>query len=140
MGTITTFHHRRKIPITFQKKPKTTDDNAAYSGVFPDTKTIANHKHSQPLQREQDTAITLINKGSNNKTILHFDTTKRSRIDGAWPSLILNIRSPPNQTQRFTSRPLFFAFEDRENVAKLMVETLYRHSVTVGSTPKNHGN
>ena len=123
------------------KKPKIADDYAAYSDVFPDTKTIANHnKNSQALQREQGAAIALINKGSNSKAILHFDTNKRSRIECEWPPLTLNIRSPPNQTQRFTLRPLFFAFEDRENVAKLMVETLLDFRSQVVLHQKYYGN
>ena len=31
---------------------------------------------------------------------------------------------------------MLFAFEDRQNISKLIVETLYRLSVTVGTTPK----
>ena len=77
-----------------------------------------------------------MNKKSNEKVIIHFDLTTRRRIDGDWPLVILNIRSPPNVSTKFRLRPLFFAFEDRQNISKLIVETLHRLSFTVGTTPK----
>lgn len=51
-------------------------------------------------------------------------------------TLILNICWPPNVSDKFTLQPLFLAFEDCQNVSKLIVETLYRLSVTVETTPK----
>ena len=58
------------------------------------------------------------------------------RIDGDWPYLILNIRSTPNFSNKFTLPSLFFPFEDRQSISKLIVATFYRLSVTVGTTPK----
>ena len=77
-----------------------------------------------------------MSKRSNERVIIHFDLTTRKRIDGDWPLVILNIRSPPNVSNKFRLRPLFFAFEDRHNISKLIVETLHRLSFTVGTTPK----
>ena len=51
-------------------------------------------------------------------------------------SLILNTPSSPNVSNKFILRPLFFAFENRQNISKLIAETLYRLSVTIGTTPK----
>ena len=51
----------QKIPIICRKS-QTAEDYAAYSDVFPDKKAIANYKHCQSLQREQDAALALINK------------------------------------------------------------------------------
>ena len=77
-----------------------------------------------------------MNKKSIEKVILHFDSTTRSRINGDWPSSILNVRSPPNVSNKFTLRPLFFAFEGRQNISRLIGDTLYRLSVTVATIPK----
>ena len=106
------------------KKLRKADEYASYIDIFPDKKTIANYKHSQSLQHEVEAAKALINKNKSSKAILHFDTTKRSRIEGDWVSLILNIRSAPNCSQTFVLRPLYFALETKENIAKLIVNTL----------------
>ena len=87
------------------------------------------------MQHEVEAAKALINKNKSSKAILHFDTTKHSRIEGDWVSLILNIRSAPNCSQTFVLRPLYFALETKENIAKLIVNTLYRLSTTISSTP-----
>ena len=58
--------------------------------------------------------------------------TQRPGVD----IIILNVRSPPNVSNKFTLQPLFLAFEDRQNISKLIAETLCRLSVTVGTTPK----
>ena len=52
----------------------------------------------------------------------HYDTTSRCNIDGEWPALILNFADCP----RFNLRPLFFAYEDRENISELIFETYSR--------------
>ena len=127
--------YREKYPEQEIKKPRTAEDYALYSDIYPDTKTIANHKHGQSLYREYEAASALINKKPEDKVILHFDTTSRSRIEGEWPSLILKILSPPNHVNKFTLRPLFFAYEDRLNICRLIVETLHRLALTIKSTP-----
>ena len=63
---------------------------------------IAKHKHDQALVWECDAAKALMNKKSNEKLILHFDSITRSGIDGDWSSLTLNICSPPNISNKFT--------------------------------------
>ena len=99
-------------------------------------KSNCKNNHNQALERECDVAEALMNKKLNEKVIVHFDSTNRSRVNGDWSSLILNICSPPNDSNKFTLGPLFFAFEDRQNISKLIIETLYRLLVTVGTTPK----
>ena len=89
-----------------------------------------NYKHSQSLQREVDAANALINKNKSSKAILHFDTTKCSRVEGEWASLILDIRSPPNCSQPFILYPLYFALETKENIANLIVDIMHRLSIT----------
>ena len=77
-----------------------------------------------------------MNKKLNEKVTLHFDSTALSGIDRDWPSLILKICSPPNVSNTFPIRSLIFTFEDRQNISKLIVKTLYRLSVTFGTTQK----
>ena len=49
--------------------------------------------------------------------------------------MILDIRSPPNCSQPFILRPLYFALETKENIEKLIVETMHRLSITISSSP-----
>ena len=97
---------------------------------------IAKQKHEQALERECDAAKALTNKKSNEKVILHFESTTWRKIDGDWPSLILNIRSPSNVSNKFTLRQLFFVFQDCQSISKMIVETLYRLPITVTTTSK----
>ena len=56
------------------------------------------------------------------KSFVHFDTTSRSSTDGDWPSIILRT----SNGEEFRLRPLFFAFEDRDQITDLLVETFKR--------------
>ena len=118
--------YKEKYPEEAPKIPKTAEDYANYAIMltfFQIKKRLQNTSMNQALVRERDAAKALMNKKSNEKVILHFDSTTRSRIDGDWPSLILNMRSPPNVSNKFTLWPLFFAFEDRQNISKLIVHS-----------------
>ena len=79
------------------------------------------------MQHKNQAAMTLYTKPDNIKSILHFDTTSRSKIDGDWPSLILVF----SDNRRYSLRPLFFAFEDRQNIGRLIVETYKRLASTI---------
>ena len=61
------------------------------------------------------------------KCTLHYDTTQRCRIDGEWPALIFSFSSG----YRYTLRPLFFAYEDRAQIVKLITETYLRLATTL---------
>ena len=98
-----------KFPDHIRKKPRTASDYDLYVDVLPDKKTIAAYKHGQSLLREQSASFALVNKSDTSKAILHFDTTRRSRIEGDWPSLIINICSKL-KSEEYTLRPLFFAY------------------------------
>ena len=52
-------------------------------------------------------------------------TTSRYHIDGEWWSIILSFSDGTD----FELRPLFFAYEDREQIVLLLVETIKRLSV-----------
>ena len=93
--------------------------------VLPASKTISNYKHMQASQVERDAGLALMNKPEDIKSILHYDTTSRSCIDGGWPSIILNF----SDGRDFVLRPVFFAYEDREQIVLLLVETIKRLAV-----------
>ena len=71
-----------KFPDHIRKKTRTASDYDLYVDVLPDKKTIAAYKHGQSLVREQSASFALVNKSDTSKAILHFDTTRRSRIEG----------------------------------------------------------
>jgi len=79
----------------------------------------------------------LLEKDESTKSTLHFDSTRRSRIDGEWPSLVLNFKNDkPADCHMIRLRPLFFAYEDRDQITKLIVETFFRLAVTQKTTAK----
>ena len=122
------------------KKPRTSDDYRTYKNVLPSARIVGDYKHNKALHQEIAAARALENLVDGTKVTLHFDTTGRSQIDGEWPSLILNFLSDnKNQCRVFYLRALFFAFEDRQQIVKLIVETFKRLSVATGGTssPKN---
>ena len=51
-----------------------------------------------------------------------FHTTSRNSIDGEWPAMLLNL----TDGAEFVLRPLLFAYEDREQITKLLIESLRR--------------
>ena len=53
------------------------------------------------------------------KSTLHFDSTLGSKVDEDWLCLIPIF----SNKQQFSLRPLFLAYEDRENIVHLIVET-----------------
>ena len=52
-------------------------------------------------------------------------STSRSRVDGEWPSLILNFkRDIPDENHMFMLTALFSTYEVHEQITKLVLETL----------------
>ena len=94
-----------------------TLENYAY--LIPSARTINDHKQIQASEMERDAAVALNNKIPNVKVTIHFDTTGRSSIDGEWPSIILKF----SDGHEYRLRPLFFAYEDRQQITELFVET-----------------
>ena len=80
------------------------------------------NSRSQASEREREAATVLFNNNINAKATIHFDTTGRSSIDGQWPSIILSF----SDGLEYRLRPLFFAFEDRQQITDLFVETFFR--------------
>ena len=104
------------------KKPVTKENCKEFAYVLPSTRTIADYKHLQASEIECNAGVSLPKKESSIKVTLHFHTTSRNSIDGEWPSLISNF----SDKQKICLRPLFLAYEDREQITKLIFETYER--------------
>ena len=109
--------------------PHSLEEWKVYENVLPSSKTINNHKHTLAIQQEKDAATALNNISPGTKVTLHYDSTSRSKIDGDWPALILIF----SNNQRFTLRPIFFAYEDRAQIIRLVVETYSRMAATLNN-------
>ena len=115
------------------KKPRSADDYERYKDVLPSSKVVSSYKHSKALCQEIVAAKMMMNKEVGSKLILHYDTTSRSRVDGEWPSIILNFSGPkPENCQMIPLRPIFFAYETIEQITCLIVETLKRLLASLG--------
>ena len=93
---------------------------------MPSIRTVADYKQCQASKMEREAAIHLLNKESNVKATVHFDSTSHSSIDGEWPSLIIIF----SNGQEFRLRPLFFAYEDWDQITGLFMETFKRLSIS----------
>ena len=116
-----------------KKPPVSKDDYAVYKNVLPSPKTIADYKQILAVQEEHDAASTLYNMTPDVKCTLHYDTTQRCRIDGEWPALIFSFSSG----YRYSLRPLFFAYEDRAQIVRLVTETYLRLGATLLALQNN---
>ena len=76
----------------------------------------------QASQVERDAALALLLKERPAKATLHYDTTSRNSIDGEWPSIIIRFLDG----REFVLQPVFFAYEDREQIIELLAETFKR--------------
>ena len=115
------------------KKPRTLKDYECYRYVLPSVKSINTYKHLKAMQQEIEAGEALMKKDNQTKATLHYDTTSRSRIPGEWPCLILNfLNKDPKVCKMFTLRALTFAFEDRNQIMKLILEALSRLSIATG--------
>ena len=121
---------RQKLDLPKKQVPKSLNEYKPYKNVLPSAKTINDYKLTLAIQTEKEAATALYNMPDDVKSTLHFDSTQRSKIDGDWPCLILIFTN----NLRFSLRPLFFAYEDRENIVRLIVETYIRLALTITST------
>ena len=117
------------------QKPRTKDEYKSYRYVLPSEKSINTYKHMKALLQEIEAANVLKNKEKDTKVTLHYDTTSRSRVPGEWPGLILNFLNKDfSLCKMFTLRALTFAFEDRNQITKLILETLERLAAAAGDS------
>ena len=122
------YKHDFYLSLAEQASVEGNSNNYIY--VLPSSRTINDHKQILSSETEREAAIALNAKKPNIKATVHFDTTSRSSIDGDWPSIILSLSSG----FEYRLRPLFFAFEDREQITDLFVETFHRLALTLNST------
>ena len=99
-------------------------DYQLHENVLSSAKTINEQKQTLALQNERNTAVALRDVQPRVKVTLHYDSTTRSKIDGDWPALILIF----SNSCRFPLQPMFFAYEDRKQIAHLIIETYHQLS------------
>ena len=104
------------------QEPLSGDNFVEYKFVLPSSRTVTEFKLSMAAQEEANAAQALYTLADDVQVTVHYDTTSRNNIDGEWPSLILVF----SDSQRFRLRPLFFAYEDCQNIVRLFVETFER--------------
>ena len=109
---------KRKLEELGAAAPHTEEDFKDYQFVLPSAKTIREYKHQQAAGAEADAGVALYNC---KEAHLHYDSTSRSHIKGEWPALILHCGK-----EWYNLRPLYFAYEDKQQICRLFVETLER--------------
>ena len=119
-------HAELEDPVTSDNSDFKPKD---YTYVIPSARTISDHKQMLASESETEAALILIKKDSKTKATVHFDTTSRNNIDGDWPTIILRFSNDKNMEYRL--RPLFFAYEDREQITNLFCETFERLAIAV---------
>ena len=100
------------------KRPMTKKDYEGYEFVLSSAKTISDYKYLQASQAESDVLLTMLSKVDDVEITLHHDTTSENSKDGEWPSIMINFSGK----QHFRLWPLFCAYEDRAQIARLIVE------------------
>ena len=118
---------------------KTDDKPKDLTYVISSARTNSDHKQILASEQESEGACTLDKHDPNtsaSKSIFHFDTTSRNNIDGEWPSIILRFTDPIKLEYRL--RPLFFAYEDRDQITRLFCETLERLAVAASIRTKKN--
>ena len=98
--------------------------------MLPSSRTISDYKQLQASEVERAAAMALYHKQPGAKATWHYDTTSRSSIDGDWPSLIIVIKNG-DQYSEFKLHAIYFAFENRDQIINLFVESLTRLSIIV---------
>ena len=78
---------------------------------MPSDKVVITYKHEKELHQEIAAAKGLMTMTADTLCTLHFDTTCQSRLDGECPA------------------SSFFAYEDRAEIVKLIVETFRRLAI-----------
>ena len=85
-----------------RKRPKSAEDYEKYKYVLPSARVINREKHLQAIQVERNCALAMLDATSEDVITVHYDTTKRRRIQGEWTSLIVQMSSG----KAFRLRPL----------------------------------
>ena len=87
--------------------------------TLPSERTITDYKQMMASNEEMNAGLALYNKPTGIKVTMHYDTTSRNNIDGEWPAIIIAF----SDGKEYRLRPLFFAYEDRKQIAALLFKT-----------------
>ena len=74
-----------------KKRPYTKNEYMEYRDVLPSAKTIRKMKHLMAIQEERNAALAVLDTVPSDVVTFHYDTTKRKRLNGEWPSLVLQF-------------------------------------------------
>ena len=118
-----------ELPLKKSYLKWTPEVSEKYKLVIPSRRTLIEWKHLQATEAEIDAAIALFKKQEDIYVTLHYDTTSRNSIDGEWASIILNF----SNNRQYSLRSIYFSYEDRNNIVRLICET-YKRLATAAST------
>ena len=114
------------------KKARTAQEHVKYNHVLPSAWKVEEYKHNKALHQEVTAAKVLGNSDRGDKSNFIM-ATSRSQVDGERPSLLLNfLNDDPTKCQMFSLCAIFFAYENREQIVKLIVEIFKQLSVASG--------
>ena len=96
---------------------------AMYKFILPSARSVGDFMHLKALHQETVAAKALVNVDGDTSVTLHYSTARWSRVDGEWPSLILNFLNDNHidKSKMYYLSAIFFALENREQIVKLFV-------------------
>ena len=100
-----------------KKRPYTKNEYMEYRDVLPSAKTIRKMKHLMAIQEERNAALAVLDTVPSDVVTFHYDTTKRKRLNGEWPSLVLQF----SNGRKFCLRSLNMAIECSSHVQQLLM-------------------
>ena len=110
--------------------PVTKDEYKPYENVLPSPRTIVEYKQFLSAQHEKDDALALYNIPEDVKVTLQYYSTP---IKDRW-RLAMSYSDYSNK-QRFSLRPLFFVYEDHDNIISFVIKT-YKWLAIAIQTPE----
>lgn len=113
--------------------PRTKEDFLKYENVVPSTKVLYKHLHVVAIQRELQCAQQIISAPPDTVITIGYDSTTRSGLKNEWVSFVVHFS---DRDEKFRLRPLYMAFENKENTAKIFVEQFKRLGFLVNVSPK----
>ena len=114
------------------KRPHILEEYSRYKDVLPSSKTIRKMKHLMAIQEERNAALAILDTIPPDVVALHYDTTTQKRLNGEWPSLIIQTSSG----KEIRLHLLNMAVEDSKNIVNLFLTSLSRLAVTVNCDKK----
>lgn len=113
--------------------PRTSDDFEKYKNHIPSESVLYKRLHQMAMQREFECAQAMITAPPTTKITIGFDTTQRAHLKHEWVSFVVHFS---DRTEKFRLRPLFLAYEDRDNTVNIFVEQIKRLSTLASVNPE----